>query len=234
MHWPIDAQTQAAARDFPLPLPAVPAPQEVGRGFDLARWLEQLRPGVDQFPPRPAGGYRANPDSIIAEFRAGHFLPGLALTASWGTMARTKRKIYGTERLQKMHDTLEQCAESIGATESIQASWDLLVQNLEWTSVMTSKTLHFLCRALGHDNDPPVPIDGKVVREKVWPKFRNGIRQLPLPGNWNGHGFEAYCRYMTAILQWAHARNWTTTQVECTIWNEIQLGALNKQSTLTY
>jgi len=221
MHWPVDAQTRLAAQNFPLPIQAQqPAPQDVGRGFDPTRWMRHLRPGVDQFPPSPAGGYRADPESIIAEFQAAHYLQGLALTVSWGTMARTKQHVYGQHQLQHIHDTLSQCAESITETQSIQQSWDMLVMGLGWTSVMTSKALHFLCRALGHNNDPPVPIDGEVIRNKVWPAFKNRINQGLRPRNWDGNSFDAYCRYMTAILEWARARNWTTTQMESTIWDE--------------
>jgi hypothetical protein len=40
------------------------------------------------------------------------------------------------------------------------------------------------------------------------------------PGNWEGNTFEAYCRYMTAIITWSKLRDWTTTQIEATIFYE--------------
>lgn len=218
MNWPRDTQTQLAAQNFPLPIRAQrPAPQDVGRGFNPANWMGRLRPG-DQFAPPPAARFRADPDSIIAAFQSAHYLPGLALTVSWGTMARTNNRIY-QRSLQDIHCVLSQCATSITHTQSIEESWNLLISGLGWTSVMTSKTLHFLCRALGHTSDPPVPIDGEVIRNNLWPVFRNGIMP-PRPQSWEGDGFDAYCRYMTAILEWAHARSWTTTQMEATIWDE--------------
>ena len=108
-------------------------------------------------------------------------------------------------------------------TDSIQESWNLLTNGLLWTPVMTSKILHFLCRALGFNQDPPVPIDNKVIRQYVWPGFRIGIPPGQRPQDWKGNKtdtFAAYCRYMTAMIEWAQARQWTTTEVETTIYDE--------------
>jgi hypothetical protein len=90
---------------------------------------------------------------------------------------------------------------------------------------MVERDLHFLCRALGIRQDPPVPIDGAVIRQRVWPAFKNafkkgGLRRDMYPNNWNGNEFHAYCRYMTAIMTWAELRSWTTTEMETTIFAE--------------
>jgi hypothetical protein len=220
MNWPSDSTTQNAARCFPLPIYAAQAlPEDPGGTFDPANWQRHLRPG-DSFPS--SSGCPANhPSQIVAEFQAAHYLPALALTASWGGMGRTKKYIYA-HPLQHIHNTLDHCAQSIRTTQSIQQSWDLLVSGLHWTSVITSKTLYFLCRALFGFNhqDPPVPIDGKVIRGYVWPAFRIGIPPPQRPQDWSGDSFAAYCRYMTAIVEWAQAKNWTTTQVQATIFEE--------------
>lgn len=42
------------------------------------------------------------------------------------------------------------------------------------------------------------------------------------PGNWKGNSFEAYSRYMTAILTWETQRNWTTTEMEATIFDQFK------------
>lgn len=105
-------------------------------------------------------------------------------------------------------------------TNSIEDSWDLLTNRLGWTHVITSKTLHFLCRALGFNQDPPVPIDNNVILKYVWPGFRIGIPSGQRPRDWEGNDFAAYCTYMTAIIEWARVRNWTTTEVETTIFVE--------------
>jgi hypothetical protein len=41
-----------------------------------------------------------------------------------------------------------------------------------------------------------------------------------MPGNWDGNGFDSYRRYMTAIITWAEARKWTTTEMESTVFAE--------------
>jgi hypothetical protein len=221
MNWQIDNATQAAARNFPIPIYASnPLPEYQGGNFDYATWTGNLRTD-DVFPPKPANYYPNHPCEIIAEFHAAHYLPALALTTSWGGMGRTKKRIYA-HSAQYIHNTIDQCAQSIRATESIQQSWDLLVSGLHWTSVMTSKTLYFLCRAIFGANyqDPPVPIDGAVIRRYVWPGFRISIPPTQRPQDWEGDSFAAYCRYMTAIIEWANTKKWTTTEMQATIFEE--------------
>ena len=164
---------------------------------------------------------RCSPAQIIDEFKLSHYLQAIALTICWGTMTRTKNKyIYRSHDLQHIFDTLDQCAQSIKQTSSIQQSWDLLPNGLSWTPVMTSKTLHFLCRALGFEQDPPVPIDNAVILAYVWPGFRINIPPGQRPQDWSGKTFAAYCRYMTAILEWADIKGWSTTELESTIFAE--------------
>jgi hypothetical protein len=217
--WQTDKPTQTAARSYPLPIYShAPVQQDQGGNFEPARWLSRLR-STDGFPPAAS---KASPDLIIAEFRVAHYLPALALIVCWGGMARTIPYIYRQHSLQKIHDALEQCAQSISRTDSIHESWDLLTQGLQWTNVITSKTLHFLCRALGFNQDPPVPIDRGVILEYVWPGFRIGIPPEHRPLDWEGNTFAAYCRYMTAIVTWGQMKQppWTTTEVESTIYAE--------------
>ena len=227
MIWTTDQPTQTAARDYPLPIYAsVPFPQDPGGNFDPASWQAHLRPGEDVFP---LGASKSSPALIIAEFQAAHYLPALALTVCWGTMSRTNRYIYRQHPLQDIHNALDECGQSISRTGSIQESWDLLTQRLQWTNVITSKTLHFLCRALGVEQDPPVPIDDGVILNYVWPGFRIGIppaeRRAVRGWDWEGmtrNAYAAYYRYMTAILTWGQMKQppWTTTEVESTIYAE--------------
>jgi hypothetical protein len=222
MKWLIDEDTQTAARDFPLRINArQPLPEYGGGKFNHHKRRHRIRL-EDEFLQVSAGGTPDSPQQIIAEFRATHYLPALALVVSWGAMTRTTgTKIYQNHELQQIHDILHQCAVLITTTNAISRPWGLLVQQLGWTSVMASKTLHFLSRALLPDDPhPPVPIDGKIIRDKVWPSFREGIPRQRCPRNWEGHSLEAYYRYMTAILTWAEARQWTTTQLEATIYEE--------------
>jgi hypothetical protein len=221
MIWQTDGATQIAAQKFPIPIHSgTPLPQEPGISFYPSTWRQHLRANDSFLPPL----HSCNPSEIIAEFAAGHYLQGLARTISWGTMTRTKgRYIYRQHQLQHIHNVVDQCAHSIQQTQSIQRSWSLLTdvtQGLNWSNVMASKTLHFLCRALGFHQDPPVPIDEAVILNYVWPGFRIGIPPGQRPAGWSGNNFTAYCRYVTAILEWARMRNWTTTEVETTIYAE--------------
>lgn len=221
MNWLIDLPTQTVARAFPLRIYSLaPLEQDPGGSFDPANWQSRLRPR-DSFPQ---GASTCSPGLIVSEFKASHHLSALALTVCWGGMARTMRHIYRGHNLQHIHDVLDKCAQSISKSDSIQAAWDLLTNSLQWTSVIASKTLHFLCRALKICQDPPVPVDAGVIRKYVWPGFRIGIppSQRLAIGDWEGNTFAAYCRYMTAILTWAEMKEplWTTTQVEATIYAE--------------
>jgi hypothetical protein len=218
--WNVDSATQAAAQNFPIPIHATsPLPQApADKKFWPSNWQKDLRPG-ESFPTAAPS---CTPAVIIGEFQVGHYLPALALTIHWGTMTRTKGDIYRKHPLQHIHNTLDQCAQSIRQTQDIQQAWNVLTNGLQWSNVITSKTLHFLCRALGFNQDPPVPIDGEVIIKRVWPRFKRLIpqNQKPKPKPWGGNDFSAYSRYMTAVLEWANSRQWTTTDLEATIYEE--------------
>lgn len=226
MNWLIDEMTQAAARKFPLHFHADhPFPQYGGKDCQPGRWRNVLLP-QEVFAAPPAGLFPDSPTMIISDFAGEQYLQALARTISWGAMWRTRNNIYRNHELQRIREALTCCARSIMETHSIEKSWQILTgdapQGLQWSSVMTSKALHFLCRALHFCQRPPVPIDGRVIRQRVWPRFRDGIPHDHRVGNWNGNGFDAYCRYMTAIITWADARGWTTTEIETTIFAEFQ------------
>jgi hypothetical protein len=216
MIWRLDNNTRIAAHCFPLPIHArVPENQYLGHSFRAANWQSRIRPG-DVFSK---GHLTCSPSNIIGEFQAKRYLPALALTVSWGGMKRTARYIY-RHPVDDIHNTLARCTQSIQETKSIQHSWALLTNELRWSPVIISKALHFLCRALGFEQNPPVPIDNKVILQNVWPAFRRGIPPEQSSMNWQKDGFDGYCRYMTAVIVWAEARHWTTTQVEATIFKE--------------
>ncbi len=219
MIWQIDSATQAAAHNFPVHIYAsAPLPEYPGGTFYAASWTSRLRP-TDGFP---SPVLVCSPGQIIAAFQAAHYLQALAFTICWGGMARRIPDIYRQHRLQHIYNVLDQCAHSIQQSQDIQHSWDLLTNGLQCSHVVASKTLPFLCRALGFQQDPPVPIYNAVILNKVWPAFQIGIPPAQRPQDWSGTNFSAYARYMTAILEWSHIRNWTTTDLEATIYAENQ------------
>jgi|GEM_PF-1866317 len=216
MNWNIDEQTATIARQFaPQVQYLAQSPQFQGRSFRAANWIGWT--GHD--PLWPPGLDASSPESIIAAFQAGAYLEGVALVTSWGTMWRQKRSILGNRPLGNILLALNFCAASIEETGSIDNSWLRLTDSQEngglgWSAVMTSKTLHFLSRSLGHTTDPPVPIDNKIIRQKLWPHFVAGVAPQDIPDNWRSNSLEAYSRYMTAILVWSGLRNGTTTETE--------------------
>jgi hypothetical protein len=153
----------------------------------------------------------------MRQFKNCKYTQGLAMVVSWGTMWRQPGAIWGDRKLEQIEQFLRLSAESIQTSESIEIAWKALTKDLGWSSVLTSKTLHFICRSLEFEDDPAVPIDGAVIRQKVWPTFRDSIPYYERPESWDGDSFEAYSRYMSAILTWAKMKNWSTSEVERTM-----------------
>jgi len=213
MNWsPLDQVTQERANNYPVFEQGiiVPAAQFNGHNFNPDNWRRRVIQAE-----WPNGLQTSSPGAIMLEFQNGRYLQGVALVVSWGGMRRSSR-IWNSP-LGNITQILQQCAMNIQQTQSIMKSWTLMTEQLSWSAVMASKTLHFLCRALGFQQDPPVPIDNAIIRMRLWRDFVHGILYHQRPGNWQGDSLEAYLRYMTAIRVWANQRRWTTTEIETTI-----------------
>jgi hypothetical protein len=169
----------------------------------------------------PCCPFRSSPESIMEQFRERRFTQGLALTVSWGRMWRTSQSIWGDRSTGSIESVLADCAGLISVSRSIEDAWAPLTGDapgqLGWSAVIASKTLHFLCRALGFESDPPVALDNAVMRQRVWPTFRSAVPVDMRVGDWKGKSLSAYLRYMTAVRVWAAARGWTTTELETTL-----------------
>lgn len=169
-----------------------------------------------------------SPNNIIQCFRDKYMLEALALTVVWGSMAPAIKHIYNKPK-GEIETTLFRCFKLIEEENSVEGAWNLIVNDLAWKKVMTSKTLHFLTRSMDYDMNPPVPIDKGIIIDKVWKnfiimvndKFRRGIDPYP-PNTWGSSTWESYNCYMTAINVWAGIKGWTTTQLENTIYKEYQ------------
>jgi hypothetical protein len=223
LQWKTDKRTEQAAMKY-CPIDRdTPAEQFSGRNFHAANWEHRVtRPS--QWPDGPL---RSSPNQIIQQFRKNRHTQAIAMVVSWGTMWRQPDAIWKGRSAEYLEKFLRECADRIRTTNSIESAWSALTgrgqDQLGWSDVMTSKTLHFLCRSLGFEHNPPVAIDGAVVVQKVWPDFRMYSGVLFQDG-WRegGNPFEAYNRYMTAIRTWADHKNWTTTQVEATIFSHFK------------
>lgn len=223
LRWTTDQWTAKAASDYPLPIRATTPRAQFGEdgrdcGFNPQRWSRVVQPAC--WPLRAA----CTPEQIIEQFRAGRYTQGLAMVAAWGRMWRQPDAVWGPRKIESVEQALHRCADSIMVTQSLEHSWLTLTGvgegQMSWTAVMTSKTLHFLCRSLGFEINPPAAIDGAVMRTIVWNAFKNAIPFGQRPMNWQGNTFAAYSRYMTAIRTWAEQRNWTTKEMEATIFAE--------------
>ena len=219
LEWTLDPITANAARQYPLPLRRrTPALQYPGHTFRASGWRKRVLHD-DQFPDDTL---ICSPFEIIKQFRLEHDLVGLALVVSWGGMARTSPHIYGRHSRQQIRTALAKCRNSIERTSRIDHAWHTLTVDLDWSAVISSKTLHFLCRSIGCDTNPPVAIDNAVILRRVWPAFK---QRLPEDlsselGGWSGKSFDGYRRYMTVVLEWAGQRAWKTTEVETTLFAE--------------
>ena len=233
LKWNYDGTTAYWACRLSLPITSLnPQKQYDGRNYPLWEdtWKKDILnanfPGYCHYPQQQ-GRLLCNPPNIIRCFEDGKVLEALALTVAWGRMFRTKKYIY-TKPKQEIKGTLLECLQLTKERNSVEDSWNLLVGNLNWSAVMISKCLHFLARSLGYETNPPVPIDNKVILEKVWPKFKGMIKNQrtlgdpPICQGWRSHNasWDAYNRYMTAINCWSNLKGWTTTQLENTIFGE--------------
>ena len=241
LSWHPDQTTEYWAKKLPLPIKSKrPIPQYDGMDYRMREdtWVKHIL--QDQFPdycryPGFEGSLLCSPGNIMHCFRDQMVLEGLALTVAWGRMTRSKGNIY-TKSNKVIEKTLLDCLSSIEATDSVKDSWNLLVGELGWSNVITSKCLHFLARSSGYSSNPPVPIDNKVIIKRVWPAFEkiiaNNFNQAAekFPQEWwdNHTSWEAYNRYMTAVICWASHIDWTTTQLENTIFQEYYPGDKSK------
>jgi hypothetical protein len=219
LKWELDEKTAFVCRDYPIFLGDMPPAQQYpGHNCIVKNWQRRLLT-KDDFKDNVIS---CSPSEIVRCFREQRYLAGLALVVSWGGMARTSKFIYDRHSLKKIENVLCECHQDIRETNRIDYAWRMLTEDLDWSAVISSKALHFICRSLGCETNPPVAIDNAIILKKVWPIFKNNITKSLHPQNWSGKTFGSYNRYMTAILVWASQRQWTTTQIENTIFTYFQ------------
>jgi hypothetical protein len=224
LQWKMDERTAKAASAYPFPIDrAAPGTQYQGCVTNTQTWNDR----VVQPATWSNGSLISSPDQIIKQFRSQRYTQALALVVSWGGMGRTSQYIYDTptrEGIEHIENILRECATNIEESRCVTGSWEMLTGSkpgLGWSSVMASKTLTFLCRSLGFEQNPPVPIDRERIRKNAWPIWRDSVAFSQRPVDWDGDSFGAYGRYMTAILTWADQKHWSTAQIEATIVNII-------------
>src|SRR5579862_8060509 len=138
MHWNIDNRTSQAATKYPLAIKhSTLVGLLPGRLFSTESWNHRVLQ-----PTTWHGELRSDPDQIIQQFRNGRYTQALAMVVSWGTMWRRPDAIWEGRKLETIEGALRDCAHSIRSSESITGSWDMLRDQLSWTAVLISKTLH--------------------------------------------------------------------------------------------
>ncbi len=157
------------------------------------------------------------PQKIITCFQKGDVLSALVLIILWGSMVRTKNKIY-TVDLHTLRSTLKKVDRIIRTEGDIKKAWMLIRHQLNWSNVILSKYLHFAVRSYGYEN-PPVPIDNLIIRNQFWPEFKKYFKKHK-PHNklisWfdKDYSWEAYNNYMTVILALSDKYKVNTTRIE--------------------
>lgn len=164
----------------------------------------------------------AEPKNIISCFKNEKILEAVYLVTIWGGMSRTNTKTIYIKEKSKIKNVILDCKESILQSNKISNSWNLLVNELEWSNVMTSKTLHFLTRSLGYVDNPAVPIDNKIFINELWPILIKNIEMNERPKNWK-NGLPGYLRYMTFINWICKRYTLSTTQVENTLFKNVSI-----------
>jgi hypothetical protein len=147
LRWGLDERTAQAASKYPLVRPDTPAAKQFeGRPTSAQTWNDR----VVQPATWKDGPLISSPDQIIEQFQSRRYTQALVLVVSWGRMGRTSPHIYGTRSLEKIEQierTLGECEKSVQESRSIADSWEVLTgrkaDQLGWSSVITSKTLHF-------------------------------------------------------------------------------------------
>lgn len=239
MNWTPDPCTQNWALATHPQWPNMPSAQFAGNNMTASTWVKYILNA--SFPPYCVSPSRPNclfssPHNIIHCFSNKLWLEGVAMVVSWGTMSRTAKYIYRAGStpagLTVLLNVVDGAAIQIRASApnpanwSINAAWQTLT-SFGWSSVITSKCLHFLVRSSVATANPPVAMDRAAIGGYLWPSFEKRMRFLqinkplvqPIANSWDGNGFAAYNRYMTAINVWANLQKWTTTDIETTIFD---------------
>jgi len=213
--WNNDEPTEQVAKKYcSISRRKIPTEQFAGGNFNPEKW-EKRGLKRSQWPDKTL---ILSPDEIITQFRNKRWGLAVCMVITWGGIWRTP-SVFWKPGWASIEEILSACADEIRTSKSIEKAWSMLTggadEQLGWTDVMASKSLHFLCRSVGFERNPPVPIDGKIIVGRVWKEFRNHAgKESPMPWRQGGYPFDAYKRYMSAVRIWAHQKKWTTTQVD--------------------
>ncbi|MFA5779417.1 MAG: hypothetical protein WC947_04720 [Elusimicrobiota bacterium] len=204
-------------------------------GLNKENWKNKR--GIENFPsfcdfPGRKGVSLPNPCNIIRCFDQDYYLQGMVLVIIWGNMRRKTNEVFNPKNKprnenENIQNILKEAKKKIVVDCPIDDAWYLLEKNLGWRNVFISKVLHFLSRSAGFVNNPPVPIDNAIIFDRVWQNFIRRVEEKKKAGDkhdkpksWNSGGICGYLRYMTLINIWAKQKNWSTTDIETTLYQK--------------
>lgn len=172
--------------------------------------------------------FDTSPKSIIESLINDHYLDFIVKVGVWGGMipgplGAPFKMIFNVNWKQQPSDCrIEGIKKAVGKVLSkasknsnLKDSWAVFTEELEWSSVMSSKVLHFIYKAKGFDANLPVPVDNAMCRKWLWPQFQKAVGSKL--GSINGDSYNAYCRYLSSIKAWSDVYNWTMSEVECSL-----------------
>ena len=226
-----DASTAAIARQL-YPDRLVKSAQYPGSVEPWqAEWLSAL-------PAKPEGKHCDFRIEAILESAGLGDWPLFALQVGlWGRMipgplGHSYQRIYGSAygepvsvaTFDTLDSALSRAFAGLQEEQSLEAIWNLLSDELNWSAVMRSHCLHFMARAAGWQGRVPMPLDTAMSRNWLWPPFRQaaGDSRLPLPAVIHHDDWSHYNRYMTAMAAWAEALNWTCAELEGALWRHFK------------
>jgi hypothetical protein len=176
----------------------------------------------------------SSPASILHSCEESRYIEFVVKVGVWGGMIpgplgkpfemifQTKwRNVPEISRLHAIESAIKRIDLSLSknAPDSLQMHWKLLIEDLKWTSVISSKVLHFIYRRHGYNDICPVPVDNAMCRKWLWPRFQKALGDSKVKSV-NGHSFSAYLRYLSAIRGWADAYGWSMSEMECALFGK--------------
>jgi hypothetical protein len=222
-----DSEVSGLARTNP--------PKNLTKRPQYAGCVCDCHPAIRKILPTLKGNLLdSSPTSILLSFRESHYIEFVVRVGVWGGMIpgplgapfkmifQTKwRSTPEVSRINAIEGAIKQIDLSLlsDSPDSLQVHWELLTRDLKWSSVISSKVLHFIYRRHGYNDSCPVPVDNAMCRKWLWPQFQNAMDSAKMKSI-NGHSFNAYLRYLSAIRGWADTFGWGMSEMECALFGK--------------
>ena len=169
-------------------------------------------------------------ESILSSAKHEDWLLFVLQVGIWGQMipgthARPYRKIYdcstqepvSKERLHQIKKCLANAMSQLIDNQPLEVVWQGF-EKVNWSDVMISKCLHFMCRTLEYRGAIVVPIDNAMVQNTLWVAFKKFVgdnnQNWPRPARVVGQGYIGYQRYFTAMHEWSEKLGISNSQLE--------------------